>query len=238
MKLEFKNMNIIYNNNKIIFNNFNGEIRLNNLNVIIGKNGIGKTTMLDAISGLIKLKKGSITGLPKQKDIMYVIQSIPFFDEVTVKQLIQMYDSFGRKRSYEIINDSGSENFYNSNIKPLLSSTLGVLSGGEKKLVFDYASAMVLKSLYLFDEPLSGVDIENQKKIVKMLENFALFFPVIITSHDIEPFKNINCTLKYITPTKFLFSGSYDNLMEEAGGTSESAFLNLTQRMRENERSK
>ena len=194
--------------------------------------------MLDAISGLIKLKKGSITGLPKQKDIMYVIQSIPFFDEVTVKQLIQMYDSFGRKRSYEIINDSGSENFYNSNIKPLLSSTLGVLSGGEKKLVFDYASAMVLKSLYLFDEPLSGVDIENQKKIVKMLENFALFFPVIITSHDIEPFKNINCTLKYITPTKFLFSGSYDNLMEEAGGTSESAFLNLTQRMRENERSK
>lgn len=231
-------MNIIYNNNKIIFNNFNGEIRLNNLNVIIGKNGIGKTTMLDAISGLIKLKKGSITGLPKQKDIMYVIQSIPFFDEVTVKQLIQMYDSFGRKRSYEIINDSGSENFYNSNIKPLLSSTLGVLSGGEKKLVFDYASAMVLKSLYLFDEPLSGVDIENQKKIVKMLENFALFFPVIITSHDIEPFKNINCTLKYITPTKFLFSGSYDNLMEEAGGTSESAFLNLTQRMRENERSK
>lgn len=231
-------MNIIYNNNKIIFNNFNGEIRLNNLNVIIGKNGIGKTTMLDAISGLIKLKKGSITGLPKQKDIMYVIQSIPFFDEVTVKQLIQMYDSFGRKRSYEIINDSGSEDFYNSNIKPLLSSTLGVLSGGEKKLVFDYASAMVLKSLYLFDEPLSGVDIENQKKIVKMLENFALFFPVIITSHDIEPFKDINCTLKYITPTKFLFSGSYDNLMEEAGGTSESAFLNLTQRMRENERSK
>lgn len=238
MKLEFKNINVVYDDNKVIFKNFNGEIELNNLNVIIGKNGIGKTTMLDAISGLIKPKNGSIIGRPKQKDIMYVIQSIPFFEGVTVKQLIKMYDSFGQETSFETANISGSKDFYNKNIKPLISSTLGVLSGGEKKLVFDYASAMVLKSLYLFDEPLSGVDIENQEKIVKLLESFAISFPVIITSHEIDPFKNINCTLKYITPSGFLFSGSYDQLMEDAGGTSESAFLNLTQRMRSNEQNR
>ena len=91
---------------------------------------------------------------------------------------------------------------------------------------------MVLKSLYLFDEPLSGVDPENRIKIIKLLEELGRKVPVIITAHEILPFKDTNCTLKYLSSKRFIFSGNYTQLLKNYGSTSEEAFLNLTQEMR------
>ena len=145
-----------------------------------------------------------------------------------------MYNSFSKVSSFKVY-DINIKEFYEENIVPLLDIELGNLSGGETKLIFTYASAMVLKSLYLFDEPLSGVDVENQIKIVNLLESLGQKVPVITTSHELDPFKNTNSTLKYASrasPKKFLFSGNYNQLIKKYGSTSKEAFLNLTQKMR------
>lgn len=224
--IELKNVTATYSNNKI-FENFSGKISFNNLVVLIGKNGVGKTTLLDIISGLKRIDSGSLYGIPSPKKIMYMFQSTPYFSDVTVKQMINMYRSFEK---YQIL---GVKEFFDENIDSLLDKTLGDLSGGETKLVFTYASVMVLKSLYLFDEPLSGVDPENRIKIIRLLEEFGRKVPVIITSHEILPFKNIDCTLKYLSSSKFIFSGNYARLIKNYGATPEEAFLNLTKEMRE-----
>lgn len=163
---------------------------------------------------------------------MYMFQSTPFYTDVKVKQMIDMYKSFGKITSFEKYKISKINEFFDENINPLLNKSLGDLSGGETKLVFTYVSTMVLKSLYLFDEPLSGVDPENQIKIIKLLEEFGQKVPVIITSHEILPFKNVNCTLKYLSAHRFIFSGSYIQLIEKYGATPEEAFLNLTKEMK------
>ncbi|WEV43863.1 ATP-binding cassette domain-containing protein [Lactobacillus sp. ESL0684] len=233
MKIILKDLFVTYNKKNRIFKNFNGSLDLTKLNIIIGKNGIGKTTMLDTISGLTRIESGRIFGVPKQKDIMYVFQNVPFFTDVTVSQLLKMYTSFNT--SEQKVN-SLSKDFFYENINPLLSRNLGILSGGEVRLVFDYASTLVSKKLYLFDEPLSGIDIENKKKILKLLEVLSCTAPVIVTSHDLEPFENISCTVNYISPSSFMFSGSYKELLKIGNGNIEDAFLNLTLRMKENER--
>ncbi|WP_236629274.1 MULTISPECIES: AAA family ATPase [Lactobacillus] len=230
--IELSNVTASYSKDKIL-ENFSGKISCNNLVVLIGKNGVGKSTLLDIISGLKKIDSGSLDGIPSTKKIMYMFQSTPFYTDVKVRQMIDMYKSFGRTTSFEKYKIPKIKDFFEENIKPLLDKTLGDLSGGETKLVFTYASAMVAKSLYLFDEPLSGVDPENRIKIINLLEELGRRVPVIITSHEISPFKNIDCTLKYLSSHRFIFSGNYTQLIEEYGVTSEKAFLNLTQEMRE-----
>lgn len=232
MTIELKNVTVSYSNNKIL-ENFSGTISSDNLVVLMGKNGVGKSTLLDVISGLKKIDSGSLSGIPPTKEIMYMFQSTTFYSNVKVKQMIDMYKSFGTTTSFEKYKISQIKEFFDENIAPLLSKSLGDLSRGETKLVFTYASTMVLKSLYLFDEPLSGVDPENRIKIIKLLEEVGQKVPVIITSHEILPFKNINCTLKYLSPDRFIFSGSYAQLIQDHGATAEEAFLNLTQEMRE-----
>lgn len=235
--IELRNVTVSYSKNKI-FENFSGKISCNNLVVLIGKNGIGKSTLLDIISGLKKINSGSLYGIPPTKKIMYMFQSTPFYSDVKVKQMIDMYKSFGKITSFEKYKILKVKDFFDENIEPLLNKRLGDLSGGETKLVFTYASTMVLKSLYLFDEPLSGVDPENRIKIINLLEELGQKVPVIITSHEILPFKNINCTLKYLSSNRFIFSGSYAQLIKNYGATPEEAFLNLTQKMREENKMK
>ncbi|KRL82700.1 ATP-binding cassette domain-containing protein [Lactobacillus ultunensis] len=229
--IELKKVTVSYSKNKI-FKNFSGKISCNNLIVLMGKNGVGKSTLLDIISGLKKIDSGSLYGIPPTKKIMYMFQSTPFYSNVKVKQMLRMYKTFGRITSFEKYKISEINEFFDKNIEPLLNKSLGDLSGGETKLVFTYASAMVLKSLYLFDEPLSGVDPENRIKIINLLEDLGRKVPIIITAHEILPFKDIDCTLKYLSSNRFLFSGSYAQLIKNYGATSEEAFLNLTQEMR------
>ncbi|MGM9915766.1 MAG: ATP-binding cassette domain-containing protein [Lactobacillus crispatus] len=229
--IELKNVTVSYSKNKI-FKNFSGKISGDNLVVLIGKNGIGKSTLLDVISALKKVDSGFLYGIPPTKKIMYMFQSTPFYSDVKVKQMIDMYRSFGKITSFEKYKITKIKDFFDENIDPLTDKCLGDLSGGETKLVFTYASTMVLKSLYLFDEPLSGVDPENRIKIIKLLEEFGRKAPVIITSHEILPFKNIDCTLKYLSSSRFIFSGNYTQLIQNYGATPEEAFINLTQEMR------
>lgn len=229
--IKLENITVTYSEKKI-FDNFTGSFEFNNLNVLIGKNGIGKSTLLDVISNLTPLDSGTLKNIPEVNNIMYMFQSTPFNTNITVTQLLEMYKAFGRETSFNFYNIKNIKDFFQENILPISKQTLGKLSGGEIKLVFTYASAMVLKKLYLFDEPLSGVDIENQEKIVKLLEDLGKKVPVIITSHELEPFKGIDSTLKYISSKNFLFTGSYDNLIEKYGSNPNVAFLNLTKKMR------
>lgn len=54
MIIELRNVTAGYSENNI-FKNFSGKISCNNLVVLMGKNGVGKSTLLDVISGLKKL---------------------------------------------------------------------------------------------------------------------------------------------------------------------------------------
>ena len=58
--IEVKNLSISYQQNHYILENINLNIKKGSFNVFIGETGIGKTTLLKIISGLIKPNKGEI----------------------------------------------------------------------------------------------------------------------------------------------------------------------------------
>lgn len=178
------------------------------LSVVLGKNGIGKSTLFDIISGLVKADSGQRHGFPAPKDMMYVFQDIPYTANITGAELLDMYTAMNHKNPAF----SNDDSFFVDVITPLLSRKLGALSGGELTLLFVYASAAIDKALYLFDEPLASVDPENQKMIVTILDQLSAVKPVIVTSHSILPFQDTSAIFKYLTPTGTAFSGTYAEL--------------------------
>lgn len=133
--------------------------------VIMGKTGVGKTTILETICGLRKIRGGSvwIHGVdvtrwsPADRKVGYVPQDLALFPTMTVRQHLE----FGMRlrgstaahmaaRVAEITEILG--------IGPLLERNVKRLSGGESQRVALGRAIAFRPSLLLLDEPLSALD--------------------------------------------------------------------------------
>ena len=65
---------------------------------------------------------------------------------------------------------------------------MGKLSGGERQMVLTYGQCLLEKKLYIFDEPTSGVDVDNTKIILSMIASLVQDRQkvVVMTSHNLE----------------------------------------------------
>src|SRR4030042_7085752 len=149
---------------------------------VVGPNGGGKTTLIKAILGLLPRDSGTIKlfGEPVERfntwrRIAYVGQDSTNFDQsfpLSVRELVSLgrinRENIGRRlssedwrRVEEILTFMG--------IKDLTEKRIGQLSVGQKQRVF-VAKAMVRDPDVLFlDDPVAGVDPENQERFYMKL---------------------------------------------------------------------
>lgn len=161
--LEVKNMGVLIKKKRILsgisFNLHKGEKLL-----VIGDNGVGKTTLLRALSGLIKHQEGSISSpyLKKRKDwfknIGYLFQNPDyqlFLKTVEEEVFVSDVDEEYARHLIEVFN-----------LKPFLSShPLSLSEGQKRKLTFVSTLARKPKILFL-DEPTVGQDYLSLSKFV------------------------------------------------------------------------
>ena len=167
---------------------------------VVGPNGGGKTTLMQAILGILPLEKGSIKilGTPihqfeQWNKLAFVSQYSINFNEkfpLTVRELVSLgrinKTNLGRplknsdwKEVDEALNFMGISNLANRRI--------GQLSGGQKQRVF-VAKAIVRKpQVLILDEPASGIDPEAQEKFYMILSNLnqEQGTTILIVSHDL-----------------------------------------------------
>lgn len=172
--------------------------------VIEGPSGAGKTTILNCIAGIRKPDSGKIVvagrelfnsekkiNVPAEKrNIGYLFQNYALFPNMTVKQNVL----YGIKNKAEYKDSSQKKELLE--YADYMMETLGIMhladrkpgriSGGEKQRTA-LARALVTKpSLMLLDEPFSALDT-NTKEIV--YEEFGTFketlkIPIILITHD------------------------------------------------------
>ena len=132
---------------------------------LMGRNGVGKTTLLNCIMGLLKVKSGDI--LFEKKSIVkrdadrrasmgigYVPQGRQIFPLLTVEENLRIGLSTGREKSHKIP-DLIFDLF--PVLKEMLSRRGGDLSGGQQQQLA-IGRALVLKpSLVILDEPTEGI---------------------------------------------------------------------------------
>ncbi len=196
-EIRIENLNFSYEKNTI-FKNLNLNIKKNEIIGIYGPSGVGKTTLIDLISGLIQPISGNIL-VDKvnienfksdwQKKIGYVYQDTFIIDKNLKENII-----FSKNTS---IDDD-----YLSKISELLklnniirSDGAGErgskLSGGQKQRI-GIARALVYKpELLILDEFTSSLDVKSENEILDIIENLNsnIETTIIMISHRKNPFK-------------------------------------------------
>ena len=138
--------------------------------VIIGPTGNGKTTILNLIAGLIKPESGTIlldgidiTNMPiESRNIGYSFQKPNLFPHLNVYQNI----IFGIKKKDKKNKQSQIKSLVeNLNISHLLERRIQGLSGGEMQKVSLARTLIVEPKIMLMDEPLASLDDPSKKKL-------------------------------------------------------------------------
>lgn len=172
----------------------------NEILVIEGPSGAGKTTVLNCIAGIVRPDSGEIilNGLDmfnknipiEKRNIGYLFQNYALFPHMTVKENIlyglkNTSDYKDKSKRRELL-DFADHTIESLGISHLAEKKTTAISGGEKQRTA-LARAMVTKpELLLLDEPFSALD-ENTKE--KVYEEFAVFkdtlkIPTILITHD------------------------------------------------------
>ncbi|SHK37314.1 NitT/TauT family transport system ATP-binding protein [Clostridium cavendishii DSM 21758] len=170
---------------KVIFENFNISFNKDAVNIILGKSGCGKTTLLKIISGIIKKDSGEIF-IGDSNEISYIFQEDRLVEWLTVKENIKLVIKNDYKKNeldgicekyLTLVGIEDCANYYPQK-----------LSGGMRQRV-NIARAFAKPSkIIIMDEPFKSIDIKNKVDIMlafnKVLqkENRTVLF----VTHDID----------------------------------------------------
>ncbi|MBR3890999.1 MAG: ATP-binding cassette domain-containing protein [Bacilli bacterium] len=163
--------------NKSILENINYTFSSSGLYLVVGKSGVGKTTLLNIISGLDNDYNGQVLS---RKKIFY-FKSEFLISNFTVKENIEFIKDI--TKGFKLKKD-------NYGINELHRKRIDTLSGGEKQRVCFYISLCSCSKIILLDEPTSNLDYENKRKIASILKKESKNKLIIVVSHEKEMFDN------------------------------------------------
>ena len=193
--LEIKQMRFTYKRSKEdLFKDFSIQFEKGKIYGLLGKNGIGKSTLLYLLSGLLKPNEGTIVmddvsvfaRLPKTLQNLYILPEEFDLPAISLSEYIRRMSPF-----YPDFNLAQMES-YLTQFEMGMDLKLKELSMGQKKKVL-ICFALATNSTYLLmDEPTNGLDIPGKsqfRKIVSMAmhENRSL----IISTHQINDIDNL-----------------------------------------------
>ena len=193
--LNIKNLSFSYDKQNVL-ENINLSINEKDFLAIIGPNGGGKSTLLKAILGLVKVKKGSINILNSKPEknlskIGYVPQNTNVNINFPIKVIeVVMMGHVGHKRPLigykkeEIACAMGA--LEQVGMSKFADKKIGSLSGGQRQRVMIARALCAHPQILLLDEPTASIDVDGQKQIYDLLKVLNESITVIVVSHDIS----------------------------------------------------
>ncbi len=176
--LQVKNINQYYGGSHIL-RDVSIESSLGKVTVVLGRNGVGKTTLLKSLMGLVAIKTGSIEfdGKPIHKDTPYqraragigfVPQGREIFARLTVEENLRM--GLAYKSASTPIPAELYELF--PVLKQMLNRRGGDLSGGQQQQLAIARALAAKPKLLILDEPTEGIQpsiIKDIGRVIRML---------------------------------------------------------------------
>jgi len=196
-----KNINFSYKNDFTeipVFTNLNCHFQ-KGINIIAGDNGSGKTSLLKIIQGTISPDSGVVevnSEFKYPKSIFYINQNpydsmnkeMTVFENLSIslakndlmitrfKKLKILLNTRLKEFNLPLISQSESDMFY---------QLAGNLSGGQAQRVLLFMSVLNNPDIILADEPSSGMDNDNFKNLLGVMQSFSAFGKlIIIVTHD------------------------------------------------------
>ena len=216
--LNLKNLSIGYNDPLV--SKINKEIIAGESIAIVGPSGIGKTTPLRTIAGLIIPVSGEISHtIPKRGGIGYIPQKLGLIRHSSVRNNIALGARTRRSRWYpalfpldRTLKNDIEDAMESLNIKDLANDPVRILSGGQQRRVAIARTLIQRPQLILADEFLGELDSENIKSIVKATKKIIeeIGATLIMVEHNEERARQIADRIWRIKGNELIEDGDFD----------------------------
>lgn len=196
--IEFKNISYSYDNKNILFENLNLKISHKEKIVLMGNNGIGKSTLIDLLINFLQPNLGEIlfNGIDTKKiknekiqNVIGLVEQNPVILATTLRENLQIANKNISDDDLKIVlNKVGLDSWF-KNLEKGLDSVLSEdgqsLSGGQKQRLSIGRLIIKNPSILVMDEPTSSLDKEFIKIIDELIDiNFKDSTKIIISHHD------------------------------------------------------
>ena len=183
---------------------------------VMGINGSGKTTMLECIAGLQKPTSGRVVAMPD--NVAYVCQHLPAcWMPITAGEVVAM-GRYGRRGLLKRLKSSDRAAMAAAgerlDVNRFNNLSFGELSGGQQQRVRIAQALAGEPDVILLDEPVTGLDIPSQERILEMIESCASDgATVIVTTHHLDEARH--CDSVMLMDNRLVAVGSPDEVLTE-----------------------
>ena len=216
--ISMQNVTFSYKGKKrYVFEDFSVDIEPNHITGIIGRNGQGKTTLMNLIAGKFEPDEGIIeidgknpaTDIGTAKRIIYVA-GVMSYSEIKLKKIIEeyrlMYEKFDEEFAHKLME------LFGLNKKAKIKN----LSKGQET-IFNFCCGMATRAdITILDEPVSGVDAVSRNKIYEIILRDYIEHPrtILISSHMLGEMEKILSHMIMIGNNDVLFAGDIEELKD------------------------
>ena len=203
---------------KQVFEDLNLTFEENKIYGLLGKNGMGKSTLLYLISGLLRPKSGkiSLNGIPTKERKVETLQDIFLVPEefdmpkMSLKNFIKMHKDFYPNFNEEVLQQCLRD--FELDEAPDLKK----LSMGQKKKVYmSFALAAGTKVL-LMDEPTNGLDIPSKSLFRKVImQNMQEDTTLIISTHQVHDIESLLDHIIILDNSKILMNETVADITDK-----------------------
>ncbi len=236
MKLEVINLSKNYGPKEVL-KDISFTINGGEIFCLLGKNGSGKSTMINILTNLLEPDKGKILfngasfsdknalikkhiGLQSQyKQLIEELNTYDFLE--LIGAIYEMEKSDIKERINDLINY-----FFESDELKALYKSMSAYSAGMKKKVLLCSTLLHKPDVVFFDEPFINLDPVASNKLCRLLKNYINENRIIfISSHDLSYVKNISTTISILHDKEIVYRTRTENIPFSENNNLEDIFL-------------
>ena len=193
---------------------------------LFGASGAGKTTLVDAIAGLVRPQEGRIAlgdrvlfdsgaGInlrPERRRMGYVFQDGRLFPHLSVRGNLLYGRRFApRERHFATLERIADL----LGLEAMLQRRPGTLSGGERQRVALGRALMAQPDMLLMDEPLAALDVPRKAQVIDYIERLRdeMGVPIVFVSHAVDEVARLAGTIVVMAHGRVAAAGPAADVM-------------------------
>ncbi len=226
MRLEVKDLHFGYYKKEVL-KGINFVINSGEISVILGKNGVGKSTLIESLLDVKKIKQGEIllnSRSLKEYSLKERSKLIAYVPQRLEETGISVYDFLllGRLPYFNLSpsnvdKEEVTKIIFKFGLERIAYSGMEEISGGERQLVSIARAMLANPSFLLLDEPTSSLDVKNELKVLSSLKRIAKEknVGILVILHNIQKAINLGDKLLFMVDGEIKHEISPENLSEE-----------------------
>ncbi len=227
MILEVVDASFAYPSGKVLFEHLGYELEEGTILTVLGRNGVGKTTLLKCMMGILPWRTGTlkvngedVKNAIHTKGIAYVPQAHNITFSYSVRDVVTM----GRARYMSALSIPSKHDYERADealetvgLSDYAHRTCGQLSGGQLQMVYIARALAADPEVLIMDEPESHLDFYNQFYVLELVRQLVeeRGISAIINTHYPDHAMLLSGKTMMMRPGEYIFGDTGEILTPE-----------------------